>query len=73
MQSKESEIVDDFPRTVDAITHAWLSRVLGATVTGYQTTFLDGGVLADAFKLHAITYDGNPGSAPSSVVVKIAT
>jgi len=65
-------MAEAFARTVDEITHAWLSQVLGATVTGYQTTFLEGGVLADAFKLHTITYDGNAGAAPSSVVVKIA-
>lgn len=29
-------------------------------------------MLADAFKLHTITYDGNTGVAPSSVAVEIA-
>ena len=49
-------MAEDFPRKVDDITNAWLSQVLGGTVTGYATTFLEGGVLSDAFKLHAITY-----------------
>ena len=46
----------DFPRTIDALTPAWLSMVLGRTVTSYQITFLEGGVLSDAFKLSALNY-----------------
>lgn len=61
-----------FPRTIDEITNEWLSQALGGTVTGYQTTFLEGGVLSDAFKLHSITYAGDQGDAPASVVVKVA-
>jgi hypothetical protein len=66
-------MAEDFPRTVDEITHAWLSTVLGRTVTRYETAFLEGGVLSDAFKLYAITYDGEGDHAPSSVVVKLAS
>jgi hypothetical protein len=66
-------MAEDFPRTVGDITNAWLSTVLGRTVTGYATAFLEGGVLSDAFKLYAITYDGKGASAPSSVVVKLAS
>ena len=66
-------MAEDFPRTVDEITHAWLSTVLGRTVTGYETAFLEGGVLSDAFKLYAITYDGEGDDAPFSVVVKLAS
>jgi hypothetical protein len=62
----------DFPRTAGEITNEWLSGVLGGTVTGYETTFLEGGVLSDAFKLHGITYAGGAGTEPSSVVVKVA-
>ena len=43
---------NDFPHSADATTNAWLSAVLGAPVTGFQTTFLEGGVLSDAYKLH---------------------
>jgi hypothetical protein len=63
----------DFPRTIDALTPAWLSTALGRTVTSYQITFLEGGVLSDAFKLSAITYAGTRGDAPSSVVLKLAS
>ncbi len=66
-------MAEDFPRKVDEITHAWLSSVLGKTVTGYKTAFLEGGVPSDAFKLYAITYDGEGDNAPSSVVVKLAS
>ncbi len=62
----------DFPRIIDDVTNEWLSGVLGATVTGYEVKFLEGGVLADAYKLHGITYAGTQGSTPSSVVLKIA-
>ena len=58
---------------MDDITNEWLSTVLGRTVTGYATAFLEGGVLSDAFKLYAITYDGEGDDAPSSVVVKLAS
>lgn len=62
----------DFPHSIEAITKPWLSDVLGAPVSGYNTTFLEGGVLSDAFKLHDITYDGSYPDAPRSVVVKLA-
>ena len=38
----------------------------------YDIEFLEGGVLSDAFKLHSITYAGDAGDAPSSIVIKIA-
>ena len=62
---------DDFPRSADSITNAWLSEVLGAPVTGFKTTYLEGGVLSDAFKLHDITYVAPASDAPCSVVVKL--
>ncbi len=65
-------MTDDFPRKVDDLTNEWLSTVLGGTVTGYDIEFLEGGVLSDAFKLHAITYAGDAGDAPSSIVIKVA-
>ena len=58
----------DFARTAAEITDEWLSDVLGATVTSFDVTFLEGGVLSEASRLHAITYDGDPGDAPPSVV-----
>ena len=65
-------MADSFPGTAAEITNEWLSGVLGATVTGFNTTFLEGGVLADASKLHGITYSGDTNGAPASVVVKVA-
>jgi hypothetical protein len=62
----------NFPRKMEDITNEWLSTVLGRTVTGYKTMFLEGGVLSEAFKLYAITYDDDAGGAPSSVVIKVA-
>ena len=60
-----------FPRTADEITSQWLTEILGKRVSGFETTFLEGGVLSDAFKL-TITYGEDQGEAPSSVVVKVA-
>ena len=51
---------DDFPRSVDAISNAWLSEVLGAPVSGFKTTYLEDGVLSDAYKLHDIAYAAQP-------------
>lgn len=62
---------DWFPVTADEITNEWLSGLLGAPVTGFETTFLEGGVLADAFKLHNITYAVANGELPPSLVVKV--
>ena len=62
----------NFPTCIGELTNEWLSTALGGQVTGYETTFLEGGVLSDAFKLHAITYAGDVGGAPKSVVVKVA-
>jgi hypothetical protein len=61
----------DFPRTVEAIDNAWLSAVLGAEVISFSTTFLEGGVLSDAFKLHDIEYLEPSAGAPRSVVAKL--
>ncbi len=63
---------DDFPRSVDSITNAWLAEVLEAPVSGFKTKFLEGGVLSDAYRLHDITYDGLSVDAPRSVVVKLS-
>lgn len=61
----------DFPRTASDITNEWLTQVLGKHVAGFETTFLEGGVLSDAFKL-TLTYAEDRGDAPASVVVKVA-
>jgi hypothetical protein len=63
---------EDFPKKASDITTEWLSSVLGAEVTGFDATFLEGGVLADATKLHGITYANAPADAPTAVVVKVA-
>jgi hypothetical protein len=64
-------IAQDFPRTIGEISEDWLSQTLGAKVASYEANFLEGGVLSDAFKV-GITYDGDPGEAPTSVVLKMA-
>jgi len=61
-----------FPTRVDEITPAWLSVVLGGPVRSFDATFLEGGVISDAFKLHGIIYDGDAAGLPSSVVVKVS-
>lgn len=63
-------MVKDFPQTIDQVTPAWLSGVLGVNVTDYEVTFLEGGNLSDAFKLHRIRYDAAAPSAPVSLVLK---
>ena len=60
----------EFPRTIDHVNEAWLSNLLGATVTGYDVRFLEGGVISDAFLLNAITY--SDGDGPKSLVLKLA-
>ena len=55
---------------MDDVTNDWLSAVLGARVTGYQTENLEGSNLADTCRLHTITYANRPG--PPSVVLKTA-
>lgn len=65
-------MADDFPRRVEEITPAWLSGVLGGPVVSFDVTFLEGGVLSDAFKLHGIVYEGDADGLPTSVVAKLS-
>jgi len=59
-----------FPQTIDQVNPAWLSEVLGAAVADYQVTFLEGGNLSDAYKIHRIRYDAPAATAPASLVLK---
>ena len=59
------------PKSIDEVTHAWLSKILGGEVTDYDVTFLEGGVLSDAFKLHNIKYADITSQLPPSIVLKL--
>lgn len=59
------------PQSIEEVTPAWLSDVLGREVVDCQTHYLEGGVIGDAFKVHDIKYS-DPSAGPSSVVVKLA-
>ncbi|MCH7744067.1 MAG: DUF1679 domain-containing protein [Proteobacteria bacterium] len=61
-----------FPRNIDELSKEWLSESFGAEVTSYEVSFLEGGVLADAYKLHNIQYSSAKAEAPASVVIKLA-
>jgi hypothetical protein len=61
------------PRAVDEIDAAWLSEALGEPVGGFETQFLEGGVLADAFRLHDIRFTSESKNSPQPVIVKIAS
>lgn len=63
---------DAFPRTLEAIDCAWISNSLGAEVLSFRHSFLEGGMLSDAFRLHDIEYARPADGAPRSVVVKLA-
>lgn len=60
----------DFPRSIDEVSPAWLSGILDANVAEYQVTFIEGGNLADAYKLHHICYEAPAPAAPASLVLK---
>ena len=59
------------PRTVEEVTPAWLSEVLGTEVVDCQAHYLEGGVVGDAFRIHDIEY-AEPSGRPASAVVKLA-
>jgi hypothetical protein len=61
------------PDTVHEIDAEWLSEALGARVSSFETEFLEGGVLADAFRLHHIRCAPGSTDAPRSVIVKLAS
>jgi len=61
----------DFPKNIDELDTAWLSEVLGATVTGFRHRFIEGGVLSDAHVVHDIRYSDSD-TAPRSLVAKFA-
>ena len=62
-----------FPRTLADIDCAWLSEALGAEVVSFEHSFLEGGVLSDAFKLHDIRYADESTDAPPSAVANRPT
>jgi hypothetical protein len=70
LPTRPPETTMDFPRTIEQVTTAWLTDILGAPVTGHEVKFLEGGNLSDAFRLHSITYASPVPSAPSSLVLK---
>ncbi len=65
-------MAEKFPRRVDEVSTEWLSEALGGPVTGFEVTQLEGGLFADTFRLHSITYAGEVGDLPPSVVIKMA-
>jgi hypothetical protein len=65
-------MVGDFPRTVEEISTEWLSGALGGPVTGFEMTKLEGGLFAETLRLHSISYAGEAGDLPPSVVIKMA-
>jgi hypothetical protein len=62
----------NIPRSIDEVDATWLSDILGSEVTSYNIKFLEGGVLADAFKVHDLTYKDASSVAPTSLVLKLA-
>ena len=62
----------DFPKTIDELSVEWLTTILGGEVNGFDVSFLEGGVLSDAFRIHNITYADSSAAGPASVVVKLA-
>jgi len=61
-----------FPKLIGEVSTDWLSEVFDAEVTGFDKSFLPGGVLSDAYKLDIGYADGST-SAPKSAVIKLAT
>ncbi len=64
--------INAVPHTIEDVNAEWLSSILDNDVTGYEVTFLEGGVLSDAYKIHDIKYNNPADNAPSSLVLKIA-
>ena len=60
----------DFPTNIQEVTTGWLSEILRQNVVGYDTTFLEGGVLSDAYKLR-LRFAAEAPDAPASVVLKL--
>jgi hypothetical protein len=61
------------PDTVEDIDADWLSEALGAPVATFETEFLEGGVLADAFRIREIRSSTDSSALPQSVIVKLAS
>ena len=62
---------DPFPHRIEDVTPAWLSTALGAEVVDFEASFIEGGTLADAYRLHRISYGAQDASAPASLVLKL--
>ena len=61
------------PTGQDSITAEWLSEQLGASVERFSLERLDGGVLADVYRIADIVHTAPAPGAPTSVVIKMAT
>jgi hypothetical protein len=61
-----------FPTDAESITADWLSGVIGASVSGFSVTSLDGGVVSDVHRIHGVSYSGPSDGAPASLIIKMA-
>ena len=62
----------DFPHTIDTLSAAWLATVFGAKPTRFAAEFLEGGMLADAYRLR-LEWPRGHSDLPASAVVKLPT
>ena len=59
------------PKNIAEVTNSWLSEIMGSEITAFKVTFLEGGVLSDAFKIHDIQYAQDDSHLPASIVLKL--
>lgn len=62
---------DLIPGSIEEVTPEWLSNIIGSKVTSFNVTFLEGGILSDAFKLHDVVYANDTEDKPPSFVIKL--
>jgi aminoglycoside phosphotransferase (APT) family kinase protein len=60
------------PSSIIAIDAGWLSTALGAEVTDFAVTQLEGGVVSDIYRIDGLRYSEQDDTLPASIVVKVA-
>ena len=61
------------PTDGESITAGWLAEMIGAPVSDFSVTVLEGGVVSDVFRIHDVRYASPNTDAPTSFVIKLAT
>ena len=62
----------DFPQTIDALSATWLASVFGTEPARFGSEYLEGGILADAYRLR-LEWPPDHSDLPPTAIIKLPT